>query len=283
MHQVVMNLATNAAHAMEGEGGRLTITLDDIDQRKDGTVIKGLEEQAKVVQLIVGDTGRGMSRSVVDRIFDPYFTTKIKGKGTGMGLAVVHGIVKSYGGEIRVESQLGKGSRFLVYLPAADVRRTEADGARPSDHAAGGSESILLVDDEPQIVNLLQIMLSSMGYRVSAHTDSRSAIRAFEADPQAFQLVLTDMTMPGITGEELARHVLRMRPDLPVLLATGFSESINEDKARRMGIRKLLFKPILREELAAVLRDVLEPANEAGRQKTSAPLNAARNAGRTMD
>ncbi|MBL0713667.1 MAG: response regulator [Desulfosarcina sp.] len=258
MHQVVMNLATNAAHAMEGDGGRLAITLDDLDQGADGLIIDGMEGHDKVVQLTVRDTGKGIAPAVLGRIFDPYFTTKVKGKGTGMGLAVVHGIVKSYGGEIQVESQPGQGSSFRVFLPVADVKHSVDKGPRAFESAAGGSESILLVDDEPQLVDLLRIMLSSMGYRVSAFTDSREAMRAFEVNPGEFQLVMTDMTMPGMTGQELARRVLQVRPELPVILATGFSERINEEKAYRMGIRKFLYKPIMRKELAAAVREALE-------------------------
>ena len=265
MHQVVMNLATNAAHAMERNGGQLTISLEDIDLAADGRVIEGMEGVERVVQLLVRDTGQGMPSSVLDRIFDPYFTTKVKGKGTGMGLAVVHGIIKSYGGEIQVESQPDQGTTFRVLLPAANIRREEGHRGRHSDDMAGGSESILLVDDEPQIVNLLQVMLSSMGYRVSAFTDSVEAAKAFEANPREFNLVLTDMTMPGITGQELARRVLHVRPELPVLLATGFSERINEEQARRIGIRKFLYKPILRSDLAQALREALEEGEEAGR------------------
>ena len=264
MHQVVMNLATNAAHAMERNGGRLTISLEDIDLVADGRVIEGMEGCPQIVQLMVRDTGQGMPPSVLDRIFDPYFTTKVKGKGTGMGLAVVHGIIKSYGGEIQVESQPDQGTTFRVMLPAADIRRKEGPHGRLSDDTTGGSESILLVDDEPQIVNLLQIMLSSMGYRVRAFTDSVAAVEAFEANPREFNLVLTDMTMPGITGQELARRVLHMRPELPIVLATGFSERINEEKARRIGIRKFLYKPILRRDLALALREALEESKGAG-------------------
>ncbi len=258
MHQVIMNLATNAAHAMEGDGGRLTITLDDIDLALGEMAIEGMEGYDRAVQLVVRDTGKGVAPSVLDRIFDPYFTTKVKGKGTGMGLAVVHGIIKSYGGDIQVESAPGQGACFRITMPAADVTRREGHGERSADATAGGSESILLVDDEPQIVGLLQVMLASLGYRVSAYTDSLAALQAFEANPREYQLVLTDMTMPGITGQELARRVLQIRPELPVMLATGFSERINEDKARRMGIRKFLYKPILRQDLARALREALD-------------------------
>ena len=258
MHQVVMNLATNAAHAMEGEGGRLAILLDDIDLEAEGEVVDGMDGVAQAVQLVVQDSGKGMAPSVLERIFDPYFTTKVKGKGTGMGLAVVHGIVKSYGGEIQVESERNQGSCFRILIPAADQPKTEAHPSPLTENAIGGSESILVVDDEPQIVDLLRVMLSSMGYRVSAFTDSLEALAAFEADPQNFQIVLTDMTMPGMTGEELALRVLALRPGLPVILTTGFSERINEAQARRIGIRKFLYKPIVRENLATALREVVQ-------------------------
>ena len=268
MHQVVMNLATNAAHAMEGDGGRLTIKLDDIDLRVNGAGIEGLDGCDQVVQLIVEDTGKGMPSSVLDRIFDPYFTTKAKGKGTGMGLAMVHGIINSYGGEIMVESQPGQGTLFRLLLPAADTLRAEGAMGPSTDIETGGSESILLVDDEPQIVNLLKIMLASMGYRVSAFTDSVQAVEAFEANPREFHLVLTDMTMPGITGQELVRRVHQIRPDLPVILATGFSERMNEDQARRIGIAKFLHKPIMRKELAQALREALWNEDSGRRPET---------------
>ena len=264
MHQVIMNLATNASHAMEGGDGRLTIALDDIDLRTDAISLEGLLAGDQAVQLVVRDTGKGMPASVRDRIFDPYFTTKAKGKGTGLGLAVVHGIIKSYGGEIQVDSQPGEGSVFRILLPMADTLRAKESPSRSADETIMGSESILLVDDEPQIVSLLEIMLSSLGYRVRAFTDSAKALEAFEANPREFHLVLTDMTMPGITGKELARRVMQIRPGHPVILATGFSERINEDKARRLGIRKFLYKPILRHELAQALREALEEGEGAG-------------------
>jgi signal transduction histidine kinase/ActR/RegA family two-component response regulator len=268
MHQVVMNLATNAAHAMEDEGGRLTIELDDVDLRAGGRPIDGLAACDQAVELIVRDTGKGMPASVCDRIFDPYFTTKAKGKGTGMGLAVVHGIITSFGGEIQVESQPGQGSAFHILLPVAEALRLDARHDPSAEEAAPGAESILLVDDEPQIVSLLEIMLASLGYRVLAFTDSLKALAAFEANPWEFQLVLTDMTMPGITGQELARRVLQIRPGLPVVLTTGYSEQINEDKAHRMGISKFLFKPVLRNDLARVLREALDDTR--GRQRPEA-------------
>ena len=275
MHQVIMNLATNAAHAMEGDGGRLTIALDDIDLRTGGMPLEGQAAGSQAVQLVVRDTGKGMAASVRDRIFDPYFTTKAKGKGTGMGLAVVHGIIKSYGGEIRVESQPGEGSAFRILLPVADNLRTDESPGRSADEAASGSESILVVDDEPQLVSLLEIMLASLGYRVMAFTDSVKALEAFEANPREFHLLLTDMTMPGITGQELARRVLHVRPGLPVVLATGFSEQINEDQARRLGIRKFLNKPILRTDLAQALREALDEG--------AGPQNAADGGRRALD
>ena len=271
MHQVVMNLATNAAHAMEGEGGRLAILLDDIDLEAEGEVVDGMDGVAQAVQLVVQDSGKGMAPSVLERIFDPYFTTKVKGKGTGMGLAVVHGIVKSYGGEIQVESEPNQGSCFRILIPAADRPKTEAHPSPLPENAIGGSESILVVDDEPQIVDLLRVMLSSMGYRVSAFTDSLEALAAFEADPQNFQIVLTDMTMPGMTGEELALRVLALRPGLPLILTTGFSERINEAQARRIGIRKFLYKPIVRENLATALREAVQDQDaDRGQHQTGA-------------
>jgi signal transduction histidine kinase/uncharacterized membrane-anchored protein YhcB (DUF1043 family) len=258
LHQVVMNLATNAAHAMEAHGGVLTITLEDCELalHPEGTEHQGGVKR-RYVQLTVADTGQGIDTRLMDRIFDPYFTTKSKGKGTGMGLSVVHGIVKNCGGDVRVESEPGRGAVFRVFLPAHHVAGPvpESTDGRPA--AVGQQETILVVDDEPQVAQVLELMLDSLGYRVMAYTRSSEALAAFTKAPQTFDVVITDMTMPEITGDEFARSILEIRPDMPVFLCTGFNEQMNEERARQIGIRQLIYKPIVRNALGALLRDAL--------------------------
>jgi len=259
LHQVVMNLATNAAHAMEKNGGVLTITLSDVELDLDQETINGLGGSRWFLELTVADTGLGIDETMLDRIFDPYFTTKIKGKGTGMGLSVVHGIVKNCGGEIRVESAEGKGAVFRIYLPAQNVTNRALEKATVDKTSFGHQETILIVDDEPQIAHVIQLMLESLGYHVVAHTSSRAALQSFEASPQQFDLVITDMTMPELTGEEFAQSVRLIAPDTPIIMCTGFNEHMNEDRARQIGIQRLVYKPIVRNSLAEIVRRALNP------------------------
>jgi CheY-like chemotaxis protein len=198
-----------------------------------------------------------MDSAVMDRIFEPYYTTKEQGKGTGLGLSVIHGIVKNHSGDITVTSALGKGTTFKVYLPIiedADVL-TEF---KPSNGAARGNEHILLIDDEAQIISMEQQMLENLGYQVTARTDSIEALREFSQQPQNFDLVITDMTMPQMTGDELAQKLLDIKPDIPVILCTGFNEDITEEKALSMGIQKFVMKPVIKSDLAATIRSVLD-------------------------
>jgi CheY-like chemotaxis protein len=198
-----------------------------------------------------------MESSVLERIFEPYYTTKEPGKGTGLGLSVIHGIVKNHGGFITVDSAPGKGSTFHVYLPTLDDAEVEieADVCPPK---TGGNERILLVDDEPQIVDMLKQTLEKQGYRVTARFNGPEALKVLQEQPDQFDLVITDMTMPQMTGDRLARHVWEIRPDLPVILCTGYNEMISEDKANAMGIRKFLLKPVDKEELAVAIRSALD-------------------------
>jgi len=258
LHQVVMNLATNAAHAMEKRGGVLTVGLVDQELNLEQNNPGSSDDKRLYVQLTVADTGQGIDPKIVDRIFDPYFTTKRKGKGTGMGLSVVHGIVKNCGGDIRVVSHPGQGAVFQVLLPAHHVTARMPDATDEVPVAPGGRETILVVDDEPQVAHVLALMLDSLGYRAITHTSSREALRAFEGDPQAFDLVVTDMTMPEMTGDEFARATLRIRPDMPIILCTGFNEQMNEERARHIGIRQLIYKPLVRAKLAEVVKEALE-------------------------
>jgi CheY-like chemotaxis protein len=194
-----------------------------------------------------------MNAAVRARIFEPFFTTKEKGKGTGMGLSVVHGIVEACRGEIRVESAPGQGAVFDVFLPVTESGSLEEE-TRSDPPLAGRGERILLVDDEPQVARVTEMMLQALGYRVRTFTDSVAALEAFQADPQAVDLMVTDMTMPEITGADLAREVLALRADLPVILCTGFNAQIGEDHALTLGIRKFLYKPVRRDDLALAVQ-----------------------------
>jgi PAS domain S-box-containing protein len=259
--QVVMNLATNAYHAMLESGGTLTATLRQVQIKTDhpGALAVNSTDYAR---LTISDTGEGMSPEVMEKIFDPYFTTKDKEKGTGLGLAVVLGIVKSHGGTIEVNSSLGSGTEFIVCFPITqDSAAPEIKGVDQED--LRGTERILVVDDEEAIVFFQTEALKSLGYIITGKTDSREAFETFKNNPADFDLMITDMTMPGLTGSELARKILEIQPDLPIILSTGFNETIDEEKATAMGIKRFLFKPIDQDELAAAIREVMDTAHDA--------------------
>jgi two-component system, cell cycle sensor histidine kinase and response regulator CckA len=208
------------------------------------------------LHLTVRDEGVGMEASVLDRIFEPYYTTKEPGKGTGLGLSVIHGIVKNHGGFITVESAPGQGSAFHVYLPTLEDVEAEIEEAA-STAKSGGSERILLVDDEPQIIDMEKQLLEKLGYRVTAQTSGTEALDTFAAQPDQFDLIITDMTMPQMTGDHLARRIWDIRPGMPVILCTGYNEMMSEEKAIAMGIRKFILKPIDKDELAMAIRSAL--------------------------
>jgi PAS domain S-box-containing protein len=257
IHQITMNLVTNAFHAMEENGGQLFIKLTDTDLRQ-GPGSDAMISPGRYVCLMVSDTGKGMEQHVMSRIFDPYFTTKKKGKGTGLGLSVVHGIVKSYGGDIEVESTPGEGTVFRVYLPVIQ-RMEQGQGETDSrrDYARG-TERILLVDDESQIIQMESQRLEYLGYHVTSRTNSLEALELFKENPDRFDLVITDMTMPKMTGGQLSQNLLAIRPDLPIILCTGFSEQINAEKAKALGVRGFIQKPILLNEISSLIREVLD-------------------------
>jgi len=258
LHQLVVNLCTNAGHAMREQGGDLQLTLQAVRFGGDIAPPPGLRP-GDYLHLEVRDTGHGMPPEVLGRIFEPFFTTKRPGEGTGLGLSVVHGIVKNHGGAITVESEPGKGSRFHVYLPAGE--RPQAGSEKEGPAAIKGKGRILLVDDEEPQLRVLQNRLRRLGYRVISRSDSREALRTFRADPAAFDLVVTDEAMPNSTGTQLCRELHRLRPDLPTLLITGLPEPPERNALRQAGIKEILAKPVDETALSwAVHRALHEPA-----------------------
>ena len=256
IHQVVMNLCTNAGHAMEETGGVLKVEMDDLYLDEAFAQRYPNASPGTFIRILVSDTGCGIPPENLERIFDPFFTTKKQGKGTGLGLSVVHGIVESHGGLLTVESQPGVGTAITVYLPAI-----EAQSETAKDHEVvlpTGTERVLFVDDEPFQVELGKEVLGRLGYQVVTETDSLSALDRFCADPDAFDLLMTDMTMPVMTGDELGRAVLEIRPDLPVILCTGYSERITESEAVSMGFKGFAMKPMVVGQIARIVRDVLD-------------------------
>jgi len=256
IHQILMNLCTNAAHAMREKGGVLEVDLanESLDSVSDGINL-GLHP-GHYLRLTVVDTGQGMSPEIMEHIFEPYFTTKEKGEGTGLGLAVVHGIATSIGGTVTVQSEPGKGSAFHVYFPA--VESEAPSSIRSGVPHPGGTERILLVDDEKSMIDALKPMLERLGYSVIARTSSIEALQVFRSDPSEFDLVVTDQTMPGLTGAELAKELLRIKPAIPIILCCGFSALINEEGAEAIGIRGYIRKPIVRKEMATKIRNALD-------------------------
>ncbi len=244
IHQIIVNLCTNSAHAMREKGGVLTIGLDEVEaDTRLRARFPNLKEQS-YIRLTVEDTGHGIPGQYLDRIFEPYFTTKDKGVGTGLGLAAVHGIVQSYDGAVDVTSTVGQGTVFTVYLPKAIAKAAiEADDIEP-EILPRGQGRVLLVDDEASLLRVLKEMLERAGYQVVAHQSSQAALESFRADANAFNLVITDQTMPKMTGQELSQQILKIRPGIPIILCTGFSELIDEASAKKIGICEYLKKPI---------------------------------------
>jgi PAS domain S-box-containing protein len=257
LHQVIMNLCTNAAHAMRENGGILEVSLQTVHAKPDSPDLKELAA-GKYEKLTIKDSGHGMNEETRKRIFEPYFTTKQPGEGTGMGLAVVHGIIKNHGGEITVHSEPGKGSTFHVYLPLAQSDTAPIKKSSGEQKIIGGSESILLVDDEQSLLEMQKTLIQRLGYRVTIRTGSVEALEAFKAAPHKYHLVITDQTMPNMTGIQLAREIKKIRPDIPVILCTGFSENVNEDNFKSMGIDAFVLKPIIKKKIAPLIREALD-------------------------
>ncbi|MHC1789943.1 hybrid sensor histidine kinase/response regulator [Solidesulfovibrio sp.] len=256
VQQIIMNLCSNAAHAMRETGGVLEVGLEELPPG--ACPLPGEDALAACLHLWVRDTGPGIPPDILERIFDPFFTTKKPGEGTGMGLSVAHGVVRKYKGEIKVKSVVGAGATFDVYLPLAGDAPDVPVAAEAGP--AMGRGRILLVDDEQALAEIGRELVQSLGYKARAECDPRTALALFRGDPAAFDLLITDQNMPGLTGAELTRAVLALRPDLPVLMLTGFSETMGRDAARAIGIRDLLLKPVLRRDLAAAIEAALHPA-----------------------
>jgi len=258
IHQILMNLCTNAAHAMHERKGKLKVSLVPVEINSQDALAahRGLAP-GMYLRLTVADTGAGIEPMIIERIFDPFFTTKKPGEGTGMGLSVVHGIVKSYNGAITVESEIGKETEFNVYLPLI-MKTGDERTVEPAVDIPMGKGRILLVDDEEMLVQLGIEMLSRLGYEVVGRTSSLEALEHFRSRPDLFDLVITDMTMPNMTGSELTQELIRIRPDIPVILCTGFSEAITPDMAEAIGAKDFIMKPLIKSQMAESIQRALD-------------------------
>ncbi|MCP4150863.1 MAG: response regulator [bacterium] len=257
IQQIVMNLCTNSYHAMKDSGGTLAIVLKNVTAGSEKSALDLNLKAGEYVFLSISDTGSGIPQDILDRIFDPYFTTKREGEGTGLGLAVVHGIVKKHDGFISVKSTAGVGTTFDIYLPAVEK---VVDESKPfhSQVPPDGKEHILLVDDEKEMIGVLASMLRSFGYKVTDFTNVMDALELFRSQPENFDLVITDMTMPLMTGDTFAQQLMQITPEIPVFICTGFSHKIDEVKAKNLGIKRFIQKPVGSTELAISIREVLD-------------------------
>jgi two-component system, cell cycle sensor histidine kinase and response regulator CckA len=260
IHQVLMNLCTNAGHAMRNTGGVLTVRLVDAQLEEKDMIQHIGVGPGKYMKISVEDTGHGIPRDIQKRVFDPFFTTKALGEGTGMGLSAAHGIVRELGGVVTLTSEVGKGTVFDVLLPVImEVPRTKMETMAASiEMIAGGTERILFVDDEQLQQELARESLGRMGYTVKVFSDSVAAFEHFEKNVDAYDLVVTDMTMPKMTGDILAKKIRAIRPGIPVVLCTGFSEVMDEHKAKAINISAFLYKPIVSQTLLRTIRKILD-------------------------
>jgi len=253
-----MNLCTNAGHAMRDQGGVIEVRVMDVIP--DAELLKKYPELGRGphVEIVVADTGPGIPPEVLDKIFDPYFTTKAQGEGTGLGLSIVHGVVKNSNGVMNVQSAPGKGVSFQIYLPAVEIDMPAA--GEPETALPTGNEKILLVDDESVIAEVGKMLLERLGYQVVASLSSVEALELFEKDFESYDLVVTDMTMPVITGKDLAGKLMGIRADIPIILCTGHSYQIDKETALKMGIKAFVMKPLNLHEFAQTVRKVLDEA-----------------------
>jgi PAS domain S-box-containing protein len=259
IHQVVINLCTNAHHAMGDTGGTLTVKLVEKSIPGQETAFAPLAP-GNYLELMVSDTGHGMDQQTRDRIFEPYFTTQRTGRGTGLGLALVHSIVEDHQGHIIVKSQPGKGTSFHVFIPVTEKAGAAPGKDREEESDPKGTERLLIVDDEPSLTNIAQIFFREQGYHVATTTNGVQALERFKSDPHGFDLVVTDMTMPEMTGDLLATELLKLRPGLPIILCTGYSDKMSKERTRSLGIRKYVEKPLKMSELGKTVRELLDGA-----------------------
>lgn len=258
VHQIILNLCTNAEYAMRPNNGTLGIELKQVTLSKNEAEKLSLKEKEDYIMLRVSDTGTGIPENYRERIFDPFFTSKPPGEGTGMGLSVVHGIIKKMSGTVTFETEAGKGTTFYVYMPAAEFSDTENTATISFPDLPRGTESILIVDDEILLIEMQQVLLENLGYKVTITSESTQALEWFQESPERFDLVITDLTMPNLRGDELAKKILEIKPDFPVILMTGFSHALEEEQAREIGIKEYLMKPILNEDLSKAVRSALD-------------------------
>jgi signal transduction histidine kinase/ActR/RegA family two-component response regulator len=256
IHQVLINLGTNAYHAMQETGGSLDIKIENVFWGNVSPASHNEPTAGNYLKLTVSDTGHGILREHRDQIFDPYFTTKEIGKGTGMGLSVVHGIVKSHGGEISVDSEPQKGTTVHIYFPVAE--EAPVDETETSENLPSGNERILFVDDEASNIYVGRSRLEQLGYQVETRISPLEALELFRADPHRFDLLITDMTMPQMTGDRLVKEILKLRPDMPTILCSGFNEKMDEEKAAELGIRRYIEKPYDKRFMANIVRNALD-------------------------
>jgi signal transduction histidine kinase/ActR/RegA family two-component response regulator len=256
IHQIVMNLCTNANHAMMAKGGTLEIRLDEVRvDQKLAEKIRNLKK-GEYVRLTIADTGHGMDLKTKERIFEPFFTRKEVGSGSGLGLSVVHGIVNNYGGAIEVESNPGKGTIFRIYLPQSGIDAADAD--KLTRKPAKGVEHILFVDDEAEITFMGKKMLESLGYKVTIKSDSQSALEEFNANPGKYSLLVTDQNMPGMIGTDLTLKLREVQPGLKSIIITGFADNLSEEILSRSGIAEVILKPMILDDFSKVIRRVLD-------------------------
>ncbi|MCP3942139.1 MAG: response regulator [Desulfobacteraceae bacterium] len=255
IHQILMNLCTNAEHAMQKKGGILKVELNDVHFDTAQSLFINLKP-GQYLNLTISDQGHGMPPETLAKLYDPFFTTKKKEEGTGLGMSVVHGIIKNHQGAIKVESQLKKGSTFNIYLPI--IKKQKSGEVEIKSSTPVGTERILLIDDDPDLVRMNKRILEPLGYKIETRVSSIEALELFRTDPNRFDLIITDMAMPNMTGEELAQKLLLIRADIPIIICTGFSDNMNKEKARNMGFKAFLHKPILKQKLAETIRKVMD-------------------------
>lgn len=263
VHQVLMNICTNGAHAMRDSNGVLSVSLAEEEVGGGPDQFNYNLPAGKYMKITVSDTGVGMDKEVLDRIFEPFYTTKEVGEGSGMGLSVVHGIVKNHCGAIDVQSTPGKGTTFTILFPKIDSDQ-ETFPAKTEGSLPKGNERIFFIDDEESLTRLAKEMLSYLGYDVTVATNSGQALEIFQADPDKFDLVITDMTMPNIMGTDLAKGMMYLRPDIPIVLCSGHTGTITENEAKAQGIKELVIKPLVMSDLAVLIRNILDGDQKEG-------------------